>query len=115
MVKTVLGVSHSGLRDWLVQRLSAVVVALYTLGLAYFFVTNPHLSFSQWQALFANIGMKIATIAFILAIALHAWVGIWTVITDYGRPAALRFIIEVLVFFTLFACSLWGLMIVWGV
>jgi succinate dehydrogenase / fumarate reductase membrane anchor subunit len=114
MVKSVLGVSHSGLRDWVIQRMTAVILAICTLGLAYFFIANPNFSFVEWRMLFAPVSMKVLTLLVVLSLAFHAWVGIWTVVTDYVKPALLRFVIDILVFLTLLACCLWSLLIVWG-
>ncbi len=114
MVKSVLGVNHQGLRDWLIQRISAVLIALSVLGLTYYFLRNPHFSFVEWRMLFAPIGMKVLTLLIVLALAFHAWVGVWTVVTDYVKPAGLRFLIHVCVLLTLAACFLWSLLIVWG-
>lgn len=114
MVKSVLSVSHPGLRDWIVQRISAIILAFCTFGLAYYFITHPNLSFVEWRMLFSPVGMKVLTLLVVLSLAFHAWVGIWTVVTDYVKPALLRFVIDVLVFLTLLACFLWSLLIVWG-
>ena len=114
MVKSVLGVNHQGLRDWIVQRITAILIAISTFGLAYYFIAHPNFSFVEWRMLFAPVGMKVLTLLVVLALAFHAWVGIWTVVTDYVKPALLRFVIDVLVFLTLAACFLWSLLIVWG-
>jgi len=114
MVKSVLGVNHQGLRDWIIQRISAIIIALACFGLAYFFVANPNLSFVEWRMLFSPISMKIATLLVVLSLAFHAWVGIWIVVTDYVKPALLRFVIHVLVFLSFLVCFLWSLLIVWG-
>jgi succinate dehydrogenase / fumarate reductase membrane anchor subunit len=114
MVKSVLGVNHQGLRDWVIQRISAVIIALSVLGLTYYFLTHPNISFVEWRMLFAPMGMKLATLFVVLALAFHAWVGIWTVVTDYVKPALLRLVVHICVLLTLLACFLWSLLIVWG-
>lgn len=114
MVKSILGVNHQGLRDWIIQRLSSILIALSVLGLSYYFLVNPHFSFVEWRMLFAPMGMKVLTLLVVLALAFHAWVGIWTVVTDYVKPAGLRLLIHVSVLLTLLACFFWSLLIVWG-
>ncbi len=114
MVKSVLGVNHQGLRDWVIQRVSAIMIALTVLGLGYFFLTHPAVSFLEWRMLFAPIGVKVLTLVVVLALAFHAWVGIWIVVTDYVKPALLRFLVEVLVFLTLLCCFLWALLLMWS-
>lgn len=114
MVSSVLGANHQALRDWVVQRVTAVIIALCVLGLAYYFISHPNVSFVEWRMLFAPVGMKVFALLVVLSVAFHAWVGIWTVVTDYVKCASLRFLIHVLVVLTLLACFLWSLLIVWG-
>ena len=54
MVKSVLGVNHQGLRDWLIQRISALFMAIYVIGLLIFLMMHPNLSYYEWQGLFAQ-------------------------------------------------------------
>jgi succinate dehydrogenase / fumarate reductase, membrane anchor subunit len=115
MVKSVLSVSHQGLRDWIIQRVSAIVMAIYSIGLITYVVTNPGISFAEWHGLFSQVWMKIATLLVILCMLFHAWIGMWTIFTDYVKPFVIRCLLNTLVFFGLAACFLWGLMILWSV
>lgn len=115
MVKSVLGVANRGLRGWIVQRVSAVIIAVYSLGLIGYLIFNPELYYAEWRNLFAQLGMKIATLLTLVALASHAWVGMWTILTDYVKPFILRGILELFVLLTLAACLMWGLMILWSV
>ena len=115
MVKTVLSVAHRGLRDWLVQRISAVFMAICMFGLFLFFVMHPHLTFAEWHALFEASWVKIVSVLFLASILAHAWVGIWTIFTDYVKVWKLRFFLHLIVFFMLMACLLWGIWIVGSV
>jgi succinate dehydrogenase / fumarate reductase membrane anchor subunit len=115
MVKTVLGVNHQGLRDWLVQRVSAVVMAIYFVGIIAYFVTRSRVDFMDWHILFSHGWMKVATILFVLSLSAHAWVGMWTIFTDYIKPFFLRLMAHILVFFTLLGCIFWAIQILWGV
>lgn len=115
MVKSVLGVNHQGLRDWVVQRVSAIYMAIYSIGLMTYLVLSPSLYFAEWRALFGQTCMKIATLLFLLCLIGHAWVGMWTIFTDYVKAAMLRFVINVLVFLALAACFIWGTMILWSI
>lgn len=115
MVKTVLGVNHQGLRDWVVQRLSAVYMAVYFITLIAWLVCHPGLSYAEWHSLFGMTGMKVATMLLLTALLLHAWVGIWTIFTDYVKCAVLRAVLNSLVWLMLGACFVWGLLILWSV
>ena len=115
MVKTVLSVTHQGLRDWAVQRVSALVIAIYSLALIGYLIFNPGLSFAEWHSLFSLMWMKVATLLFLLSVLFHAWIGVWTILTDYVKPYVIRAILHVLVFLSLVACFIWGVMILWSV
>jgi succinate dehydrogenase / fumarate reductase membrane anchor subunit len=115
MVKTVLSVSHQGLREWIIQRLSAIYMALYSLGLVGYVLLTPGMSFAEWHGLFSLTWVKVATILFIFLMLYHAWIGMWTIFTDYVKPFVVRSVLNTLVLFMLGACFVWGLMIVWSV
>lgn len=115
MVKSVLGVNHQGLRDWIIQRVSAIFMALYSISLIVYILCHPGLSFAEWHYLFSTSWMKIATILFLLCLMGHAWIGIWTIFTDYVKPFVLRSILNLLVLLMLAACFIWGILILWSV
>lgn len=115
MVKSVLSVSHRGLRDWLIQRLSAILMAVYSIWLVFYLISHPDLSFAEWHNLFAQTQVKVATILVLIGLLLHAWVGMWTIFTDYIKPYVVRLILHIVVFFILAACFIWGVMILWSV
>jgi succinate dehydrogenase / fumarate reductase membrane anchor subunit len=115
MVKSVLGVNHQGLRDWVIQRISAILMAVYSIALVLYLLTHPGLSFAEWHGLFAQEWMKVITILFLLSLLWHAWVGIWTIFTDYIQSFVIRSILNLFVLFMLFACFFWGILILWGV
>ena len=115
MVKSVLGVHHQGYNDWAIQRLSALVVAFYSIGLILYLILNPGLSFAEWHGLFGQSWMKVATLATLLAVSYHAWIGIWTIFTDYIKCAVLRAILNCIVLSVLFTSFIWGILIVWSV
>lgn len=115
MVKSVLGVNHQGLRDWLIQRVSAVLMIIYSVYLLAFIIMHPDLSYYEWHGLFAHILMKIFTLLVLLALLFHAWIGMWTIFTDYVKPFVLRFVLQMFVFLVLVCCFIAGLLILWGV
>lgn len=115
MVKSVLGVNHEGLRDWIMQRLSAIFMAVYSLGLITYFLFHRQLTYVEWHQLFSYTFIKVATLLFIVCILVHAWVGMWTVFTDYVKPFVLRSILNTLVLLALIAFFFWTLLILWSV
>ncbi|KTD64686.1 succinate dehydrogenase, hydrophobic membrane anchor protein [Legionella spiritensis] len=114
MVSNVTSLTGNGLKDWLIQRVTAVYFAAYSLFLLGFLLWHPHLAYHQWQALFACNWFKVASLIAVLALSLHAWVGIWTVTTDYMKCTVLRLAVQMAVVTWLLAQFIWVLMIVWG-
>ncbi|MFK4754080.1 MULTISPECIES: succinate dehydrogenase, hydrophobic membrane anchor protein [Oceanospirillaceae] len=115
MVASVTNLGRSGLYDWVVQRLSAVVLALYTLFLVGFLVASPDLQFAQWQGLFAHTWMKVFSMAALVSICAHAWVGMWTISTDYLKNAGVRTLFQLVCVGFLFVYLVWGIDILWSV
>lgn len=116
MVKGVLSLTRSGLRDWLIQRITAVIIAAYAIFLLDYFIVNlPHLYYPQWHALFQNPMMQVFTALALLSVVFHAWVGMWTIFTDYIKPTWLRGLLEMLLIIALFAFLIWGFAIIWGI
>ena len=114
MVTNVTSLTGNGLKDWLIQRVSAIYFALYSIFLFGFLLFHPDLNYEQWHTLFACHVVQIATAIGLLALSLHAWIGIWTVTTDYMNCTALRLSVQLMVILWLFSQFIWGLMIVWG-
>ena len=85
MVTQVTSFGRSGLSDFVVQRVSAVIIGLYALCVMGFFVANPNVSYEALAAFFGSAPMKIFSTLAILATAAHGWIGMWTVGTDYIR------------------------------
>ena len=114
MVTNVTSLTGNGLKDWLVQRVTAVYFAVYSIFLLGFLIGHPDLNFTQWHDLLTNPVMRIATILALFALSLHAWVGIWTVTTDYIKCTVLRISVQMIVVLWLLGQLTWGLMIFWG-
>ena len=120
MVTAVTNLGRSGLYDWLVQRVSGVVLLAYFVFLGAFIGMNPDLTHEQWLGLFQHTAMRVFSVAAILSIALHAWIGLWCVLTDYlttrlmGPKANwLRGIASAACGIALFTYVVWGIQIVW--
>ena len=103
-----------GLRDWIVQRLSAIAIGVYALFIVIYLLCHDPLYFAQWQALYQHLLMRMATFIVILAILWHSWIGIWTVLTDYVKPALVRLSLQGFVILLLLAYGVWGFDILWG-
>lgn len=114
MVASVTSFGRNGLYDWLMQRVTAVILAAYTLFLLGYLVVNPDLSYAQWSELFASTSMRIFSLLALLSIGAHAWIGLWTVSTDYIKATGMRFIFQAFCGLVMFAYIVWGVQILWG-
>jgi succinate dehydrogenase / fumarate reductase membrane anchor subunit len=107
--------AHYGLRDWLVQRATAVVLTLYLLLLAALLVRARPVDYDSWAALFVPLWMKIATLIAFVALAWHAWIGMRDIWMDYVRPTAIRMTLQLVTILWLAACLVWAVQILWSV
>lgn len=94
--------SHRGFYDWIIQRVSALLIGAYAIGIAVFFLMHSPMHFSVWKHLFSQLTMKIATVLVVIAVLWHAWIGLWTVLTDYVKCGYARLLLEILIILTLF-------------
>ena len=121
MVTNVTNFSRSGLYDWMAQRVSAVVLAAYFIFLIGYMVANPGLGYAEWHGLFSHNAMRIFSLLALVALIVHAWVGMWTITTDYLTPMAIgrwatgvRFLVQADCGVIQFVVFVWGVQILWG-
>jgi succinate dehydrogenase / fumarate reductase membrane anchor subunit len=114
MVTNVTNLGRSGVSDWLIQRVSAIILALYTLFMVLYLLLTPELTYAAWSGLFDQTWMRIFSLLAFISLAAHAWVGLWTVITDYLKPTGLRVGAQTLVILAIFAFLVWGIQVLWG-
>ncbi|MDO8464609.1 MAG: succinate dehydrogenase, hydrophobic membrane anchor protein [Gallionella sp.] len=114
MVNRVVVGAHYGLRDWLVQRVTAAVMALYCISLAAYLLLQPHPGYDAWTGLFSGQLMRTFTLLFLLCLFYHAWIGIRDIVMDYVKPASVRLVIHVLVILALLLYAIWSVQILWG-
>ena len=112
MKRLVVG-AHYGLRDWLAQRITAVIMALYTVIMAGVFLNHAPFTYSAWKALFAQGWMRVATLLFAVSLAWHAWVGMRDILMDYVKPDGLRLALRIGVLLLLAAYVGWTIQILW--
>jgi succinate dehydrogenase / fumarate reductase, membrane anchor subunit len=115
MVNSPTSFGSNGLTGFIWQRATALVVAAYILFLFGFFISHPHVDFETWQALYKNTGMRVFTLLALFGVAIHTWIGIWTVLTDYIKHTLTRLVLEILVIAALASYVLWTIQILWSV
>jgi succinate dehydrogenase / fumarate reductase membrane anchor subunit len=114
MVNRIVTGAHYGLRDWLMQRITAVVMAVYLVLLSGYLLLQPYLDYDVWTALFSSQVVRTFTMLFLLSLFYHAWVGIRDIVMDYVKPAWVRLLIHVLVIMALLLYAIWAVEIFWG-
>lgn len=121
MVTSISSLTRSGLADFVVQRASAAVMTLYTLCVVGFFLANPDMDHATLKAYFGSVPMVLFSTLMVLATAAHAWIGMWTVGTDYIRDhyfgrhsTAFRLAYQAGCLLILFVYVVWALQLFWS-
>ena len=106
--------AHYGLRDWLSQRITAIVMLVYTALLLGILLWHGGLDHATWKGLFASNAFRIATFVFMVALLWHAWVGMRNILMDYAKPMSVRLTLQVVVICVLVAYGGWTVQVLWG-
>lgn len=114
MVDRMVGGAHYGIKDWLIQRITALVMALYTLFMLAYLVLLPKLDFAAWHGLFASLPIRLFSLLFLLSLFLHAWVGMRDIFMDYVHAPVIRLSLHVVVILALVAYTAWSVQILWS-
>jgi len=114
MVKREVVGAHYGLRDWLAQRVTAVVMAIYTVLILSVIAGLPKMDYWQWKVVWQTPIVQYATVICVLVLCLHAWIGLRNIFMDYIKDPALRLALYVLVIGALVWYALWAVQILWS-
>lgn len=121
MVTNATSLSRSGLSDWLIQRFSALIIAAYSLCILASFLITPDMDYAQWRSIFDSSLMRLFSIITLFALCGHAWVGMWTVGTDYlterqlgSGATVIRLVYQAICVLLIAVYLLWGIQIFWG-
>ncbi len=114
MVASVTSFGRSGLYDWMIQRVTAVVLAAYTVFILGYLILNPDLTYQQWSELFSQTSVRVFSLFALLSLGAHAWIGLWTISTDYLKSMVFRFIFQAGCGLVMFVYVVWGVQILWG-
>jgi succinate dehydrogenase / fumarate reductase membrane anchor subunit len=106
---------YAGLRNWLLQRATAVVMALYSLLMVALLATQRPGNYQAWREMFSPAWVRLATLLFCLSLFVHAWLGVRDVLRDYVPSLRARMVLQVLVDTALLVYSAWSVTILWGV
>jgi succinate dehydrogenase / fumarate reductase membrane anchor subunit len=107
--------AHYGVKDWLAQRVTAIVMVIYTVVLLLSFLTAHDFSYEGWAGLFARQWFKLFSAVTFLGLFYHAWVGIRDIWMDYVKPVGVRLVLQIATIAWLVACAVWTVQILWSV
>lgn len=105
--------AHYGFRDWLSQRVTAVLMALFTLALLLQVIFGGPIGYDSWAAIFSRQWMKVLTFVVIVSLAWHAWVGMRDVLMDYVKPVGARLVLQVGTIVWLVGNAGWAVQVLW--
>ncbi|MBC7468738.1 MAG: succinate dehydrogenase, hydrophobic membrane anchor protein [Ramlibacter sp.] len=108
--------AHYGMRDWLSQRVTAGLMALFTLlVLAQLIFNRGPIGYDKWAGIFASQWMKVLTFTVIAALFWHIWVGMRDVWMDYVKPVWARLLLQIFTIVWLLGCASWAIQVLWRV
>jgi succinate dehydrogenase / fumarate reductase membrane anchor subunit len=114
MVNRVVVGAHYGLKEWLAQRVTAVVMAMYTVLMVALLIICMPATHADWRALFSPQWMRLATLVFVLSLFYHAWIGMRDILMDYIKPTGVRLGLQIVVVLLLVAYTGWAIQILWS-
>ncbi len=107
--------AHYGMRDWLAQRLTAILMAVFTIVLLVSFLTGQNFTYEGWAGLFARQWFKLFTMVTFFGLFYHVWVGVRDIWMDYVKPVGIRLTLQIATVLWLLACAAWTVQILWSV
>jgi len=105
--------AHYGLRDWLAQRVTSLLMALFTLAVVVQVLMPGPLDYVRWSTIFAQQWMKVLTFVTAVALLYHVWVGMRDIWMDYIKPVGLRLALDILTIAWLVGCAGWAIQVLW--
>ena len=105
--------AHYGMRDWLSQRVTACLMAIFTLLLIVQLLLPGEMGYDKWAGIFAAQWMKVLSFVVIVALALHAWVGVRDILMAYVKPTGVKLVLHVFTLVWLLGCAGWAVQVLW--
>lgn len=112
MGRMVVG-AHYGLKDWLAQRITAVLMAIYAVVIFVAILCGATSSAQAWRDFMSHGAVQFISLLFILSLGYHAWVGVRDIWMDYIKPTSVRIMLHVLTLLVLVGCAGWAIQIIW--
>ncbi|WP_047045094.1 succinate dehydrogenase, hydrophobic membrane anchor protein [Vibrio mexicanus] len=114
MVKHISSFGRNGVHDFVLIRATAILMTLYTIYLVSFFAFSGDISYVSWVQFFSGTFTKVFTMLALVSILIHAWIGLWQVLTDYIKCSKLRVGLQLGCVAVLLGYFFSGLFILWG-
>ncbi|MGJ9420034.1 succinate dehydrogenase, hydrophobic membrane anchor protein [Massilia sp. CMS3.1] len=107
--------AHYGVRDWLAQRVTAIVMVVYTLILLGTFLTAQNFTYEGWASLFSRQWFKLFSLVTFFGLYYHVWVGMRDIWMDYVKNVGVKLTLQIATVLWLLACAAWTVQILWSV
>ncbi|WP_313703279.1 succinate dehydrogenase, hydrophobic membrane anchor protein [Massilia sp.] len=107
--------AHYGVKDWLAQRVTAIVMVVYTVILLGTFLTAQNFTYEGWASLFSRQWFKLFTAVTFFGLFYHVWVGVRDIWMDYVKPVGIRLTLQIATVLVLIAYAVWTVQILWSV
>ena len=95
------------------QRVTAVLMALFTIVLLAQVIFGGPVGYDSWAGIFSSQWMKTLTFVVILAMLYHVWVGVREIFMDYIKPVSIRLSLYVFAIVWLVGCAGWAIQVLW--
>ncbi len=77
---------------WYLQRCSSIFIFIYIIYVVVFIISSLPIAFNEWFLFKSSLLFKLSTTTAFLSILVHAYIGLWTIGTDYLTPRTLGFL-----------------------
>ena len=105
--------AHYGVRDWLAQRITSVVMAVFTVAVIVQILLPGEMGYDKWAGMFSSQWMKVLTFAVVVSLLFHVWVGMRDIWMDYVKPAGARLTLQAVTIVWLVGCAGWAVQVLW--
>jgi len=105
--------AHYGLRDWMAQRATSMLMAIFTVVVVAQVLFGGPLDYYRWAAIFSAQWMKVLTFVVIVSLMVHVWVGMRDIWMDYVKPVVARLALDVATIVWLVGCAGWAIQVLW--
>ncbi|HXD07983.1 MAG TPA: succinate dehydrogenase, hydrophobic membrane anchor protein [Burkholderiaceae bacterium] len=105
--------AHYGFADWLAQRVTALLMALFTVVLVVQVIFGGPMGYDKWAGIFAQQWMKVLTFVVIVSLLYHVWVGMRDIWMDYVHSVGVKLLLQIFTLVWLVGCAGWAIQVLW--